>query len=159
MRPITHIVIHCAASQNGDGRTTIETIDAAHRAKGWRKVGYHYVIHVDGLLYAGRELAEIGAHVAGSNARSIGICMVGTDRFSVEQWTTLRDLVRNLQAQFQAARVVGHRDFSPDLDGDGLIEPWEHFKLCPGFEVSEWRLAGMDPMWNPNHLTAGAVAA
>lgn len=158
MRPITHIVIHCSASPNGDGRVTIDEITKWHLARGFRKVGYHYVIHADGMLYAGRGLAEIGAHVEGSNAFSIGICMVGTDHFSLEQWTTLRDLVLNLQAQFQAARVLGHRDFSPDKDGDGVIEPWEWLKICPGFDVAAWRNKGMDPQWNPQHLLPAATA-
>jgi len=157
MRPITAIVIHCSASRNGDARVTADEISRWHREKGWRAIGYHYVIHVDGALYAGRPLAEAGAHVAGNNAWSLGICLVGTDRFSTAQWETLRDLVRNLQGQFQAARVVGHRDYSPDLNGDGIIDPWEHFKQCPGFDVAEWRLSGMDPMWNPNHLLQGAT--
>ncbi len=36
-------------------------------------------------------------------------------------------------------RVCGHRDLSPDLDGDGEIEPEEWIKACPCFEASkEW---------------------
>ena len=159
MRPITQIVIHCAATPNGDQRFTRDWIDAEHRRgnpaigrKPFRMIGYHYVIHVDGALHEGRKLEEIGAHVAGSNARSIGICMIGTDRFRLEQWETLRDLVTDLQRRFPTTSVWGHRDYSPDLDGDGLIEPWEHFKLCPGFAVDAWRLSGMDPQWNVAHL-------
>lgn len=152
MREIRDIVIHCSASANGDARVTRDVIDGWHRAKGWRGIGYHYVIEADGRLAVGRPESEIGAHVAGSNARSIGVCMVGTDRFSFEQWDELAVLVRELVERYPGARVLGHRDFSPDQDGDGVIEPWEWFKVCPGFDVAAWRAAGMDPYWDPKHI-------
>lgn len=151
MRPITHIVIHCSATPDGAPRT-VEDIDRMHRERGWRKVGYHRVIELDGAVMTGRELEEVGAHVEGSNARSIGICMIGTTRFTSLQWEALAGLVRTLEARFHDAVICGHRDFSPDLDGDGLVEPHEWFKLCPGFDVAEWRRAGMEAAWNPSHL-------
>ena len=159
MRPIEHLVIHCAATPDGDARFRIDDIEKMHLARGWQGVGYHFVIHVDGALHVGRPLEQIGAHVAGSNAKSIGICMIGTARFRREQWVTLRELVEDLQRRFPSATVWGHRDFSPDKDGDGVIEPWEFFKLCPGFSVDAWRLAGMDPEWNLAHLFPDPVAA
>ena len=79
---------------------TIEDIDRWHTDRGFRRgaewlarqngrlfsIGYHFVIYTSGTVATGRHLEEIGAHVAGSNARSIGICMVGTDRFTPAQW-------------------------------------------------------------------------
>ena len=159
MREIKHIVIHCSASRNGDASVNAQVIDRWHRERGWHGIGYHYVIQVDGTLAKGRPLERIGAHVAGQNATSIGICMVGTDRFSVEQWEMLRDLCHGLQAEFPRADILGHRDFSPDQDGDGVIEPWEWFKLCPGFDVAAWRLSGMDPYWDVKHLMPDPMAA
>lgn len=152
MRDIKHIVIHCSASKNGDARVTADEIDRWHKQKGWRGIGYHYVIHVDGTRARGRTEDQIGAHVAGENASSIGICMVGTDRFTFEQWIALSDLCRELATRYPRADIVGHRDFSPDQDGDGVIEPWEWFKVCPGFDVAAWRLCGMDPYWDVKHL-------
>lgn len=151
MRPITHIVIHCSASPNGRP-VTVEDIDrwhalrGFHRALEWvkringdlRHIGYHGVIYVDGTFVTGRHVEEIGAHVAGSNARSIGICLVGTDRFTVEQWDKLTVVISALREQYPGAHVCGHRDFSPDKDGDGIVEPWEWLKTCPGFDVADW---------------------
>ena len=34
-------------------------------------------------------------------------------------------------------RVCGHRDLSPDLNGNGEIEPEEWIKQCPCFEVAK----------------------
>jgi N-acetyl-anhydromuramyl-L-alanine amidase AmpD len=151
MREIRNIVIHCSATTNG-GTVDRDTIDRWHREKGWRGIGYHYVIERDGRLAVGRPESMIGAHVAGENGSSIGICMTGTDRFSEAQWEALRDLCMDLAERYPKAEFWGHRDFSPDKDGDGVIELWEWFKTCPGFDVSAWRLSGMDPQWDVKHL-------
>ena len=40
---------------------------------------------------------------------------------------------------YPGCRVCGHRDLSPDLNGNGEIEPEEWIKACPCFEVkAEW---------------------
>lgn len=155
-RRIDHIVIHCSATPNGRAHRATD-IDRWHQARGFRRVaalipvqtgtspaaslryiGYHFVIGLDGRVEPGRTLIEAGAHVMGHNARSIGICLIGTDRFTTAQWTALHDLIEQLRDQFPKARVVGHRDLSPDRDGDGKIETHEWLKICPGFEVSAW---------------------
>jgi len=149
-RAIRHIVIHCSASPNGDASVNRDVIDGWHRERGWRGVGYHYILHVDGSTLVGRPEGAIGAHVAGQNASSIGICMVGFNRFTLEQWQSLRALVRELALRHPAAEILGHRDFSPDQDGDGVIEPWEWLKTCPGFEVRDWVASNMQPP--PGHI-------
>ena len=168
-REIRHIVIHCAATPTGLWITR-EMIDQWHarrefnRRGAWverwnphlKHIGYHYVIQLDGTALTGRHEDEIGAHVAGSNAHSIGICVVGTDRFTPEQWASLALLVAELEAHYPGADVLGHRDYSPDLDGDGLIESWEFNKLCPGFDVRTWRLGSMQPLAAHSHAGSHA---
>ena len=88
----------------------------------------------------------MGAHAKGYNAHSIGVAYEGgldvkghpADTRTEEQKHALRVLVRVLRKDFgvEAHRVVGHRDLSPDLDGDGVVEPEEWVKLCPCFEVA-----------------------
>lgn len=161
-RTITDIVIHCAATPNGKPFSR-EQIDAMHRQRGFQRqpaavtryqpvlqhalpsIGYHWVIELDGQLKPGRHPEEIGAHVQGSNAKSLGICLIGTDSFSLEQWATLKVLISNLRQSHPDARIRGHRDFSPDLDGDGVIERHEWLKICPGFDVQTWLAGGMKP--------------
>ena len=144
MRDINHIVIHCSAAPNGS-KQTAEDIDQIHKKRGWRRIGYHYVITTDGEVQLGRNLEEIGAHVYGHNRDSIGICVVGYDRFNLLQWDSLKGLVANLKMTFPEADIKGHRDFSPDIDGDGIIEKWEWLKTCPGFDVATWLSKGMEP--------------
>ena len=145
MRKIEHIIIHCSASPNGDDRVTRDVIDRWHRERGWNGIGYHWVIECDGGVAEGRPESVVGAHVEGQNSNSIGVCMVGTDRFSEAQWVALTALVDDLESRYPSADVKGHRDYSPDLNGDGIIQPREWMKTCPGFDVKDWLDAGKNP--------------
>lgn len=154
IRPINTIVIHCSATPNGRWTTALD-IDRWHDDRGfersnqWREkwnpdlksIGYHFVIYTNGAIATGRHLDEIGAHAGGFNKRSIGICMIGTSAYTMEQWRELDTLVAKLRTRYPAARILGHRDLSPDLDGDGIIEPHEWLKTCPGFDVGKWLTA------------------
>jgi hypothetical protein len=44
--------------------------------------------------------------------------------------------------------IKGHRDYSPDMNGNGIIERNEWIKTCPGFDVSIWIRGGLMPMEN-----------
>lgn len=129
MRHINEIIIHCSATQ--DGRDyTVADIDRWHKARGWRGIGYHYVIYRDGSVHAGRPVEQIGAHCTGHNANSIGICYIGgvaadgktpKDTRTPAQRIALRELVEELRAKYPGATVHGHREFAP--------------KACPSFDV------------------------
>jgi hypothetical protein len=45
--------------------------------RGWRDIGYHWVIDRDGAVAPGRKETEVGAHVEGHNRGTIGICLLG----------------------------------------------------------------------------------
>jgi len=87
----------------------------------------------------------VGAHALGYNARSIGICYEGgldvngrpADTRTMAQKAALVELIGALLKRFPGARLVGHRDLSPDLNHDGVIEKHEWIKVCPCFEVKE----------------------
>ena len=171
-RTVDLIVVHCSATPSGKAlgtglgsrrRTAAQIIDGWHMQRGFARrpeavaahnpelphLGYHFVIDVDGLLQQGRNLAEAGAHVKGHNANSVGVCLVGgaepEGRYTVAQWATLKAVVMRLRQQFPAARVVGHRDLSPDLNADGAVQPREWLKTCPGFDVQAWLASDCQP--------------
>lgn len=82
------------------------------------------------------------------NKHSIGICYVGgldahgkaADTRTPEQKKALSKLIKELCGKYQIVEVLGHRDTSPDLDGDGIVEPEEWTKMCPCFDaVSEYK--------------------
>ncbi len=143
MRTIDYLVLHCTATPEGRPVSVAE-IDGWHRARGFRKIGYHYVIALDGTIHRGRDVAEQGAHVAGHNADSIGICYVGgldtagrpKDTRTPEQKAALTLLLGQMRKQFPASRILGHRDFSPDSNGNGIVEPSEWTKACPCFDAA-----------------------
>lgn len=144
MRSINLIVIHCAASPNGRPQTVAD-INAWHHTRGFKRtaefrarqnqaldaIGYHFVILLNGAVATGRHIDEPGAHAQGFNAKSLGVCLVGTDKFTDAQWSSLRSNIRLLQAAYPEARIVGHRAL-PDVH-----------KTCPGFDVATWLRADM----------------
>lgn len=157
---IDTIVLHCAATRNGE-HVDAEEIDTWHRERGFRRnmslaskhsrqlrhIGYHYVVHTDGSVTSGRPLIETGAHVKGHNGRTVGVCIIGTDAFTPAQWRALQALVEMLRGKLgDDVKIVGHRDLSPDIDGDGTVEPEEWLKICPGFDVASWIADGMRPL-------------
>ena len=75
-RKTDFIVVHCAVTSPLMD-IGLKEIDRWHRARGFLKVGYHFIIRRDGTFEQGRQLHEPGAHAKGYNHRSVGICMVG----------------------------------------------------------------------------------
>lgn len=133
-------------------------------------IGYHYVIDLTGEVWSGRALTEVGAHAAEFNSHSVGICLVGgaerEAQYTAAQWKSLQQVVAMLLTDYgipcaapkrvpdKTAKlgyrmfggVCGHRDLSPDGDGDGLVEPFEWLKTCPGFDVRAWLANGLQPL-------------
>lgn len=67
------IIIHHAAAPSA----SVETIHNWHIARGWAGCGYNFYIRKDGSVYQGRGWDSVGAHCAGFNSTSIGICFEG----------------------------------------------------------------------------------
>ena len=141
MRPLTEIIVHCAATRPGwmEGATADAKVAEIRRwhveENGWADIAYHFIIDRDGSVVAGRPLDRAGAHVRGRNRTSIGVCLIGghgssqtdafADHFTPEQDTALRALIEQLQDQHPSIRMVtGHSTYSA--------------KACPGFQVARW---------------------
>jgi hypothetical protein len=186
-RTVDLIVIHCSATPSGKPLQRgvpgqrgyldcAQIIDAWHAERGFARqiasrdafnptlgsIGYHFVIDLDGKVYTGRSIDEVGAHAAGHNAHSIGICMVGglepLAQYTPAQWKALQSVVlwQSFQHNIPLAPplrngnvvwrgVCGHRDLSPDLNHDSTINPSEWLKTCPGFDVAEWLSYNLHP--------------
>lgn len=148
---IDAIVIHCSASRAGQDLRAAD-IDKMHKERGFAMIGYNYVIDLDGTVETGRPLTRDGAHcntagLSGKsyNKHSIGICYVGgldkdgnpADTRTDAQKTALAELVYRLIDEYPIIEVIGHRDASPDKDGNGTIEKNEWIKQCPCFSVRD----------------------
>ena len=130
MRRIDEIIIHCSATPEGRDYTVAD-ITRWHMAKGFRTIGYHFVIYRDGSIHDGRPLAQVGAHCRDHNAHSIGVCYIGglavdgrtpCDTRTTAQKESLQHLIQVLRVRFPRIAVHGHRDYAP--------------KACPSFDAT-----------------------
>lgn len=129
MREIIKIIVHCSATKAGMDFRAID-IDKWHKQRGFKKIGYHYVVTLAGEIETGRNIDEIGAHCSGHNEDSIGICYVGglntfgriADTRTKAQKLALQHLIETLKTQYPEAIVYGHNDFDKG-------------KACPCFDA------------------------
>lgn len=129
-RAIDKIIIHCTATPEGRDVTAAD-VDRWHRQRGFRCIGYHFIIRLDGRIEPGRPVAEVGAHCSGHNAGSIGVAYVGgldaagnpCDTRTPAQRRALVELINELVKEYPRARVHGHRDFAA--------------KACPCFDATK----------------------
>lgn len=118
MRWINKIIVHCTDTPFGKDFSA-EDVDHWHKEKGWRKIGYHYLIRLDGRIEKGRSESEVGAHCLGQNLHSIGVCYVGgrdkngnfADTRTDAQKESMNILLYGLVHKYKG-QVFGHRDFA-----------------------------------------------
>lgn len=129
-RRIDAIIVHCTATPP-DMKVTVDDIDRWHKARGWKGIGYHYVVDLNGTVYRGRTDNSVGAHCRGHNAHSIGVCYVGgldtqgrpTDTRTPEQKEALLKLMTVLKKRYPHAKIYNHRRFAN--------------KACPCFDAEK----------------------
>lgn len=134
MRKIDEIIIHCTGTVPS-AKTTVESVRNYHVGKnGWKDIGYHYLITIDGVIHNGRPIEQAGAHCVGHNATTIGICYVGgldpitkeaCDTRNEKQKNALQLLVKHLKAGYPGIKKVsGHYMYNKS-------------KPCPCFDVAK----------------------
>lgn len=131
MRTITLLIIHCSAVKS-DQTSSACQIDEWHKKRGWKCIGYHYLIRRDGSIELGRPESMVGAHCQNHNQHSIGICYEGgldangkpTDTRTPEQRASMRALLVELKQSYPRALIMGHNVFNPQ-------------KSCPCFDAAK----------------------
>ena len=140
-----YVVWHCSATPPSRDIGSAQ-IDIMHKANGWDGIGYALVIKRDGHIETGEDLKKQGAHVKGINMVSIGIVMIGgvdedgkaENNFTAQQWQAAKHVYEFVTLLYPDAKHVGHRDMSPDKDGDGRVQRHEFMKDCPCYSVQQW---------------------
>lgn len=140
MRKISYIVVHCSG---GSQKQSIQSIQAWWKSIGWKSPGYHYIVRADGVYQQLQPDHLLANGVAGYNRQCIHVCYIGgidnngkpIDNRTEAQKKMLRSLLKELKVKYPTAKIRGHRDFSPDLNGNGTLEPWEYIKSCPCFNA------------------------
>jgi N-acetylmuramoyl-L-alanine amidase len=119
------VILHCSASPQGRGDDA-KVIHRWHKERGFDLIGYHYVILEDGTVQNGRPEYCYGAHAKGYNKDTLGICLIGEDLFTDEQFGSLSQLLRDLMIKYNIKRkdILGHYQVSN--------------KSCPNFNVPEF---------------------
>lgn len=144
MAKIKNIIIHCSASSFGNK----EIINEWHIERGFREIGYNFVIlngkehsnkpydnNKDGLIEIGRNIdhndelgyEEIGAHAKGFNANSIGICLIGEDKFTLKQFETLIYFCKYWKNILPDVEIIGHYMVNA-------------YKSCPNFNIEMFKI-------------------
>jgi len=138
MRTITLIVVHCSAVRP-DQTSSAADIKSWHVKKGWKTIGYHYVVRRSGQIEPGRPEAMAGAHCVNHNAHSIGVCYEGgldirgqpADTRTEAQKVALRHLLEELHRAYPRALIVGHHDLNPQKACPCLPVVTEYSDLQP----------------------------
>lgn len=125
---VQEIIIHCSATKEGTDFKA-KDIDRWHKQRGFKKIGYHYVIDLDGTIEQGRKETENGAHTVGHNSIALGICYIGgldkngkpKDTRTLPQKAAMKVLVDTLRAEYGNCPVYGHNQFDN--------------KACPCFDA------------------------
>ena len=97
-----------------------------HLKFGWDGIGYHKIINRSGKIENGRPEYWIGAHVKGINNISLGVCLIGRNKFTVKQFISLKRVLKKWKSLYPEAEIIGHRDTSNTA------------KTCPNFDVKSW---------------------
>lgn len=131
-RPINKIILHCSATEEGKHFSTEQIRQWHKQGNGWKDIGYHYVIELDGSIHEGRDVNMIGSHTANHNAQSIGVCYVGgvdvsgrpKDTRTHNQRIALLELIHELKEIYPNADICGHYQFAN--------------KACPSFKIEDF---------------------
>lgn len=145
-RFISHLVIHCTAG-HGDLESVLRFWK---KTLGWRHPGYHFFIDYDGTVHQLAPINNVTNGVKGYNSHSVHISYRGgvrkdnnkiaEDTRTPEQKAAILDTIRKVLEELKphqditGIKILGHRDFSPDQDGNGVISAWERIKECPCYD-------------------------
>ena len=108
------LVLHHAAAVT----CSVEDIHRWHLGNGWLGIGYHYFVRKDGSIWRGRPEDVIGAHSAGHNANSIGVCAEGDfekENMPVVQQQAIKDLVQWIVSRYPGVNIKRHKDLNATL--------------------------------------------
>ncbi len=142
MRTIKYIAVHCTG---GSQRQTINDLRTVFKRNKWKNPGYHYVVKPDGGIVSLLAEENVSNGVKGYNSVSLNVAYIGgidgkggsVDNRTEAQKKSLCSLLRILKKKYPEALIQGHRDFSPDLNGNGKIEKNEWMKDCPCFDAKK----------------------
>ena len=124
-KEIKFLIVHCSDTPDEENLRATD-IHTMHLNFGWEGIGYHKIICRNGDIENGRPEYWIGAHTYGKNNISLGVCLIGRNKFSDIQFLSLKNLLIEWKIKYPNSTILGHRD--------AIITN----KTCPNFNVNEW---------------------
>jgi len=137
---IEYLVIHCTATQEGRAVTKHDIEEWHLRGRGWDRVGYSDMIHLNGVIenltpYNDNDLVEsheITWGATGINSISRHVVYVGgidkklkpKDTRTGEQLAAMERYVKQVLKKYPSIKIAGHNQFAA--------------KACPSFDVPKW---------------------
>lgn len=126
-----YLIVHCSYTTKRQ-QIGVSDIRRWHLNRGWKDIGYHFVIDRMGETHRGREFGELGAHAYGHNENT-GVCLVGgkseddkpENNFNVNQFRSLEILYYKLKYFIPKLIIAGHKDFDKSRE-------------CPCFDIENW---------------------
>jgi len=151
-KEIKYIVIHTSA-----GYGNVESIKKFWKETlKWKVGGYHRIIDLEGNIHNLYPFDVSLNGVKGYNSQCLHISYIGgvsktnvnkaEDTRTQKQKEAIIECIVEAQiwivhngGNINTVKILGHRDFSPDKNGNGIIESWERIKECPSFDaISEY---------------------
>lgn len=159
-RKIKWIAIHCSA-----GYALIPSIEKFwYNNLKWKSPGYHIIVYENGTCWyvtkngsystdvTKLDLNKITNGVLGFNSETIHISYIGgvektnTSKASdsrtpaqkkaiIDSIKIVQDILKKSGQDISKIKIQGHRDFSPDKNGNGVVDSWERIKECPSFDA------------------------
>ena len=152
----TEIILHASATrpewmERKPLSAKIAEIDSWHRDRGFRKIGYHWIVDRTGEVLPGRPETEQGAHVQGHNRNTLGICLIGgfggaatdkfNDHFTAAQRIALTDLIADIQTRHKLTKLSGHNEYANK--GCCCFDARSEFSLRPAPKAQTSMFAGI----------------
>ena len=115
LKKVQRLIVHHSASDRDT--TTPADIYRWHKERGWRDIGYQFIITGDGALHFGRPENQTGAHTKGHNTTSLGVCVTGNFEKSQptpKQWQMLVFWLERSMKKYglRKEQVHYHKEFS-----------------------------------------------
>jgi N-acetylmuramoyl-L-alanine amidase len=122
---IRFLIIHCSDTPDNQDLSASD-IHQMHLGFGWDGIGYHKIIKRNGVIENGRPEFWIGAHTYGLNDKSLGVCLIGRNKFTDLQFNSLEKIILKWKEKYNNPEIIGH------------CKAIETKKTCPNFDVKKW---------------------
>ncbi len=120
-RKVTELIVihHVGGTERN---VTAADIHQWHLNNKWAGIGYHYVVHPDGMVESGRPMDMVGAHSLNYNENSVSICFVGdyeTEKPTAKAIQAGEKVIAYICQEYGLRptkdTLVGHRDLNQTL--------------------------------------------